>query len=73
MRSFSTFLLVALILSAYACVAGQNIPKAIEEKIPAPATDADFYSNQLPSDDMAILGQALFFDKILSGNKPNNN
>ncbi len=35
-------------------------------QLPAPATDADYYDP--PSVDKVVLGQQLFFDKVLSGN-----
>lgn len=35
----------------------------------APLTDADFYDNGHPSEAKVALGQALFFDKMLSGNR----
>ncbi|WP_227367830.1 cytochrome-c peroxidase [Halomonas sp. M20] len=35
----------------------------------APVTDADFYDDGRPSSAKVALGQALFFDKLLSGNR----
>ena len=69
MRIISIIIIVAFLLSAYACVAGYNVPKSVEEKLPTPVTDADFYNNQGPKIEVVTLGQALFFDKILSGNQ----
>jgi cytochrome c peroxidase len=37
--------------------------------LPAPVVDSDYYNDGQPGDAKVILGQALFFDKILSGNK----
>lgn len=37
--------------------------------LPEPATDADFYFDGAPSRELQTLGQSLFFDKIMSGNK----
>jgi cytochrome c peroxidase len=38
-------------------------------ELPASAQDEDYYDNGNPSREMVDLGQSLFFDKILSGNK----
>ena len=38
-------------------------------KLPEAVTDADYYDNGAPSDEKILLGQLLFWDKILSGNK----
>ena len=37
--------------------------------LPPPATDADYYDNGAPDPARVALGQQLFFDKILSGNR----
>lgn len=37
--------------------------------LPGAVTDADFYNNGMPNMDKVMLGKALFFDKLLSGNQ----
>ncbi len=43
--------------------------EAVHGGLPAPVTDADFYDNGRPSRAKVELGRALFFDKMLSGNR----
>jgi cytochrome c peroxidase len=42
---------------------------AMAASLPTPASDDDFYSNGQPAEAKVQLGNLLFFDKILSGNK----
>lgn len=44
-------------------------PPAIAANLPAPARDSDFHDNGHPDPAKVHLGQLLFFDKILGGNK----
>lgn len=37
--------------------------------LPDPASNSDFYFDSAPSQELIVLGQNLFFDKIMSGNK----
>jgi len=38
-------------------------------KLPEPLRDSDFYDNKVSSDEKVLLGNLLFFDKELSGNR----
>ena len=69
MRSILSFSPMLFLLILCACATGYMVSTSIEKKLPPAATDADFYSDQLLTPERIALGQALFFDKILSGNK----
>ncbi len=43
--------------------------KASRPSLPKPLTDADFYDNKAPPEEKVLLGNLLFFDKELSGNR----
>ncbi|EDY85218.1 Di-haem cytochrome c peroxidase family [Verrucomicrobiia bacterium DG1235] len=66
-----------LALTGVACVAGlcASLTSAHAKRpfflryLPAPLVDSDYYDNNQPPEDKVILGNFLFFDKILSGNK----
>lgn len=69
MRRTLTSIIAFALLALAACTHGHRPSDALRANLPAPSTDADFYSNQQPTAARIALGQALFFDKILSGNK----
>lgn len=54
---------------AFATVSGLAGIPARAADLPEPVNDADYYDAGQPNPDRVELGRALFFDKILSGNK----
>ena len=44
-------------------------PQVFAVPLPSAVTDADYYDNGTPNANKVVLGQMLFFDKIMSGNK----
>lgn len=63
---WNTVLGTAIAACASMLVTGQM---AVAGALPAPVADADYYDNGKPRDQVVALGQMLFFDKIMSGNK----
>lgn len=57
----------SITLTLTVILSGVANTQAIE--LPEPATDSDFYFDGAPSRELLLLGQNLFFDKIISGNK----
>lgn len=69
MRSILSRPLIAILLVLCACAPRHENSAKKDLKLPPAATDNDFYSKQASRPEQVVLGQALFFDKILSGNK----
>ena len=58
-----------LIGCAFAANAINAQPRFYRVKLPEPLRDSDFYDNKAPSEEKVFLGNMLFFDKELSGNR----
>ncbi len=67
----NTFLkLLLLLLGPALSVAGTSSASLIDRSLlPEPVIDSDFYNNGQFPEAQIVLGQKLFFDRILSGNK----
>ena len=61
--SVGALLLMSAALSVYA-----QPPERAANRLPSAVNDADYYENGTPGEDKVLLGELLFWDKILSGN-----
>ena len=68
MKPYSKYKLLLLLL-VYAVSSTSNAHVTETAQLPKPVTDSDFYDNGQYSQAQIRLGQLLFFDRILSGNK----
>lgn len=63
--------LIGLLSAATAMAVGQAAQDMVERPagLPRPVVDADYYGRNVVTQEKVELGRALFFDKILSGNR----
>ena len=61
-------MLAAFILFTGSFAKAENLDRGRPPSLPAPVTDLDYFDNGQPDAAKVMLGQQLFFDKILSGN-----
>jgi len=60
--------MVALLLMSVALSAYAQPPAGAANRLPSAVNDADYYENGAPGEEKVLLGELLFWDKILSGN-----
>jgi len=57
-----------LLISAAALPVQAQAPQQASNRLPSAVSDADYYDHGAPSEEKVLLGELLFWDKILSGN-----